>query len=114
MKDSVVVLLVNQEENEYSLIQNLLLEIQHIHFVVEQATTFEEAADKLDAVRLDVALIDYEIGTRTVLELLSRFGQSKVPIIVLTDGDDDSAPLKAVQAGAVDCLIKDRLNATLL
>ena len=114
MKDSVVVLLVNQDENEYSLIQNLLLEIQHIHFAVERATSFEEASDKLDTVRLDVALIDYEIGTRTVLELVSRFAQSKVPIIVLTEGDDESAPLKAVQAGAVDCLIKNRLNATLL
>jgi len=114
MKDSVVVLLVNQKENEYSLIQNLLLEIQHIHFAIERATTFEEASDKLDTLRHDVALIDYEIGTRTVLELLSRFAQSKVPIIVLTKGDDESAPLKAVQAGAVDYLIKDRLNATLL
>ena len=114
MKDSVVVLLVNQEKNDYPLIRNLLLEIQHIHFAVERATTFEEASDKLNTLRYDVALIDYEIGTRTVLELLPRFAQSKVPIIVLTGGDDESAPLKAIHAGAVDYLIKDRLNATLL
>jgi signal transduction histidine kinase len=114
MKDSVVVLLVSQEENDYSLMQHLRLEMLHLHLEVERATTFEEASDKLDTLRPDVALIDYEIGTRTVLELLSRFGQSKVPIIVLTEGDDQSASLKAIQAGAVDCLIKDPLNATLL
>src|SRR5215831_882069 len=114
MKDSVFVLLVTQEENDYLLIQNLLLEIQHIHFAVERATTFEQASGKLDTLRHDVALIDYQFGTHTVLELLSRFVQPKVPIIVLTERDDESAPLKAIQAGAVDYLIKDGLNATLL
>jgi signal transduction histidine kinase len=114
MKDSVVVLLVTQEKNDYLLIQNLLLEIQHTHFAVERATSFEEASDKLDTLRHNVALIDYKIGTRTVLELVTRFAQSNVPIIVLTEGDDQSAPLKAIQAGAMDYLIKDHLNATLL
>jgi signal transduction histidine kinase len=113
MKDSVLVLLVNQKEKDYLLIQNLLLEIQDTPFAVERATTFEEASDRLAACP-DVALIDNELGTCSILELLSRFAPSKVPIIVLTESDDQSADLKATQAGAMDYLAKDRLNTTLL
>jgi signal transduction histidine kinase len=113
MKDAVLVLLVNQEKTD-RLLQDLLLEIQDRHFAVERAATFEEACDKLDTLRPDIALIDYELGTGAVLALLSRSAQSKVPIIVLTEEDARSDTLEAVQAGAVDYLIKDRLNAMLL
>jgi signal transduction histidine kinase len=114
MKSSVLVLLVNQEKTDDRLLQNLLVEIQDRRFAVERAATFEEACDKLDTLRPDIALIDYELGTRTILALLSRFAESKVPIIVLTEEGDRSDALEAIQAGAVDYLIKDSLNATLL
>jgi signal transduction histidine kinase len=114
MTDSVLILLVNQETTDDSLLQNLLLEIQDRHFAVERAATFEEACDKLDTLRPDIALIDYELGAFTVRALLSRFAQSKVPIIILTEEGDRSDTLEAIQAGAVDTLIKNRLDATLL
>src|SRR5690242_19452531 len=113
MKDSVLVLLVNQEKTDDRLLQNLLLEIHDRHFAVERAATVEEACRKLDRLRPDIALIDYEPGTRSVLAVISRFAQSRVPIIILTEGDR-SDTVEAIEAGAVDYLIKDRLNATLL
>src|ERR1051326_3902440 len=62
----------------------------------------------------DIFLIDYRLGNHDGLELLSRFGSAKIPIIMLTGDDNPAIDLKAMQLGAMDYLIKGRIDAPLL
>jgi PAS domain S-box-containing protein len=70
--------------------------------------------EKLAERSMDAILLD--VGRGSVAELLehAREMTPDVPIIVLTDTDSEDEALRAVSAGAQDCLVKSRLTGPLL
>jgi signal transduction histidine kinase len=114
MTDVRPVLLVDDDEDDYRLTRDLLSEIVHTRFTLDWVNTFEAGRREMKRARHDVVLVDYRLDGHNGLELLAEFAGGKVPIIMLTGEDDRSIDLQAMQLGAMDYLLKGRINAPLL
>jgi signal transduction histidine kinase len=114
MTETVSVLLVDDDEDDYRLTKDLLAEIPHTRFALKWVPTFEKAAEEMKLAEHDIFLIDYRLGKHDGLQLLSQFAKSKVPIIILTGQDDRAVDLQAMRLGAMDYLVKGHIDAPLL
>ncbi len=108
------VLLVEDDEDDYVIIRDLLSEIEELD--LEWVSDYDEAAGALGRGEHDVCLLDYRLGGRSGLDLLraASEGGSGVPMILLTGRGDRELDLEAMQAGAVGYLVKGQIDAPLL
>ena len=68
--------------------------------------------EKFDAVLLDLSVSDSLGGSEDLAVLKARW--STVPIVVLTDINDENTALSLLGWGAQDCLVKGRFHRKLL
>ena len=114
MNNAVIrILLVEDDEDDYLITHDLLGEIEHIHFVVEWATTPDEARTRMASAQFDICLLDYRLGRHNGLELIGAFREQgfRAPIILLTGQNDYDTDRKAMAAGASDYLVKGQIDA---
>ncbi len=111
-----VVLLVEDDRDDFFLTQDLLKGIDREPHRVVWAASYEAAKNELEERSFDVALVDYRIDGRTGLEFISQVGCNfpQTPMILLTGLQDPGLDLAAQQAGAADYLAKDNLTVELL
>ncbi len=116
-KPPVRLLLIEDDPDDARLIQEM------IHSAGGELRATLEVVERLDAgmelVRepgRDAALLDLGLPDSTGLATLESFLETDpaVPVIILTAIDDGELGARAVQAGAQDYLVKDRLDGTLL
>ena len=109
------VLLIEDEENDYIWVRDMLSDIPSVKFHLDWISTYEEAKAEICRSRHDVFLIDYRLGARDGLELLRDVMEAgcKVPIIFLTGQGDYGVDIEAMKAGAADYLVKSQINADL-
>ena len=83
---SVKVLLVEDDEDDYILIKDLLLEIPHREFHLHWASTYQEGLDAMEADDHDVCLLDFRLGKESGLDMLKVAKERNylTPIIFLT------------------------------
>ena len=108
------VLLVEDDEDDYVIIRDLLAEIEE--FDLEWVTDYAGALNAIAREEHDVCLLDYRLGERSGLELLREASGRGygTPMILLTGQGDRKVDLQAMQAGAADFLVKGRIDAPLL
>ena len=116
------VLLIDDDEDDYIITRELLIDIKYQfghgerNFELEWADSYETGLTAISEQRHDVYLIDYHLGAYSGLDLL-REAISKGctnPLILLTGQGDRAIDIKAMQAGASDYLVKDQIDAPLL
>jgi DNA-binding response OmpR family regulator len=114
--DPITVLLVEDDEDDYIILNELLLEIEARKFRLDWATTYDAAVEKMARNEHDVFLVDYVLGERNGVDLLNEAQEKgcKAPIILLTGRGDREVDLAAMKAGAADYLDKEELGASLL
>lgn len=115
MSNPLRILLVEGDEEEFLLIKELLHSWCLSPLDLQWVTTCEKALAVMKRNQHDIYLLNEQIGTEDGLELLrtSLAQGCQGPIIVLTSQDNRTIDLQAMQAGAVDYLIKSELTATL-
>lgn len=115
-KSETVVLVVEDDRDDFFLTQDILKGIQREPHRVIWAATYEAAKLELEERAIDVALVDYRIDGRTGLEFIAEVGSlfPHVPMILLTGLQDPDLDLAAQGAGAVDYIAKDSLSIELL
>lgn len=113
MRRQISVLLVEDDEDDQIMTQALLSEIDEPECVLTWARTFEEGLQRLTDGPFDVCLLDYALGERTGMELLSRALAAgvEVPIIFLTGQAERALDVEATRLGAADYLVKGRIHA---
>ena len=113
--EKLVVLVVEDDEDDFVLTKSLLDEIGDSRFDVQWSKSYEDALDKMagSSCHFDVCLLDYRLGAQTGLELLkdARGRGSKCPSILLTGQGAHEIDIEATLAGASDYLVKGDLNA---
>jgi len=117
MHDPVVrVLLVEDDEDDYVLTRDLLAEGFVGRVTVEWASTRSAGLELLTEALFDVALLDFNLGRETGLDLLreARARGCRTPVIMLTGQDDRTTDLNAMHAGAADYLVKGRVTSDML
>ena len=111
----IKVLLVEDDEDDYVLIRDLLDEVREQHFQLDWGASFEEALQTIEQQQHDVYLVDYRLGERNGLELLNTIeNQYSVPVIILSGQGDRELDIAALRSGAADYLDKTYLHSSLL
>src|SRR5258708_2053899 len=77
-------------------------------FVVEETETFAAAYKSFEAIRPDVAVLDFQLPDGTALDLLPKFKELEpsVPIIILTGFGSMELGVSLIKHGAEQCLAK--------
>src|SRR5258708_3403129 len=114
---TIRVLLVDDDEQEYALIRELLSGIEGVAYALDWADTYEAALAAVDRAEHDVYLIDYRLGAGhnglSVLREAKRRG-CQAPMIILTGYADAAVDEEALKSGAADYLIKGQVGADAL
>lgn len=115
-KSSIKVLLIEDNPGDARLVGEMLREAQDQPFRLEHVERLTEALGHVANEHYDVVLVDLTLpdahGICTVSHLQSA--QPELPIVVLTDENDENLALQAVQAGAQDYLVKGQGDGHLL
>lgn len=111
------VLLIEDDEDDYVLVSDLLASSRGEGFVVTWEQSYEAGLDALNRAEFDVCLVDYRLGERKGSDLIHSMMTSKresPPMIMLTGQKNSHSDIEALNAGAADYLEKDRIDAALL
>jgi signal transduction histidine kinase len=118
------ILLVEDDEDDYLIVQNLLSQIEGWAFDLDWVRTYDTALEALARRTYDVCLVDYRLNGHSGLDLLRQVsvtckaeaegGSSCPPMIMLTGYGNPKLDLAAMKAGAADYLIKGNIDATML
>ncbi|HEX4924455.1 MAG TPA: ATP-binding protein [Bdellovibrionales bacterium] len=112
----VRVLLIDDDEDDHFMIRELLSEMKERTFVVTWKPNYQDGLDALTSGNYDVCLLDHRLGEYTGLDLLRAAAQqgNTTPVILLTGFGDMELDIRAMQVGAADYLVKDKITAPLL
>ena len=108
------VLLVEDDEDDFVLIKELLSEVAHWKVELEWTSDYADALEKMNRGGYDAFLLDYRLGERDGLDLLREAPGLDAPVIFLTGQGDYAVDVEAMRAGAADYLVKDHVSAPLL
>lgn len=108
-------LLIDDDEDAYVLVRDFIAETT-VGWTVDWASTYERGIEGLATGHYAAALLDYHLGAKTGVDLLSavRGMENLPPIVLLTGQGDRTIDLAAIAAGASDYLDKGSLSPVLL
>ena len=114
--NSIRVLLIEDEETDYLLTRRMLSSVESQSFDLEWANSWQAGVDAIRRCGHDICLLDFRIGGGDGLELLkeSRDIGCKAPVILLTGIGDYRLDIEAMELGASDFLVKDKITPELL
>jgi signal transduction histidine kinase/DNA-binding response OmpR family regulator len=117
MKNSILkVLLVDDDEDDYLITSDLIGEIERSRYELEWASNYDQALELIGQHRHDVYLIDYRLGSRNGLDLIKAAIEDGCagPMILLTGQGDSEVDIMAMEAGAMDYLVKGQIDSSII
>ncbi len=109
---TVKLLIVDDDEDDFLLTRELLGEIDQ-DYQLDWASSFDEGLKLLSQSSHDLCLMDYKLGAQDGIALLREAQDVGFtgPIILLTGVHREEVDIQALEAGAVDYLVKADLSA---
>jgi two-component system cell cycle response regulator len=106
------ILLIDDERMQHHLVRQLFTRFTGEQFELEWRDTFEAGLATLLSGEFAACLLDYRLGARDGLELIraAREAGCRVPIIFLTAETGTDVDMQAMNAGAMDYLIKGEID----
>lgn len=113
---SIKVLVLEDNPADVRLLQVGLATDARARYDVDSAGSIAEALRLLDTYAYDVVLLDLTLRDSTGLESFHRLHDAAedLPVVILTQNEDDQLAVAAVAAGAQDYLVKGQTTAPLL
>ncbi len=113
---TVQVLLIEDDLAEARFLQEVLKGAPRSHFQLYHAKRLGEAISRLQAQSFDVALLDLTLPDSSGLDSLDLLLQEapSLPVVVLTNTNDNELAVSAVRRGAQDYLLKRSLQQEVL
>ncbi len=113
---AVRILVVDDDEEDYRILADLLRSIGPDRYELSWASTYEMGLEALRTSRCDVCLLDYRLGGHSGLDLLAEVTPlvDHPEIILMTGVGDRGVDVAAAKGGAADYLVKGELTAELL
>jgi two-component system, cell cycle sensor histidine kinase and response regulator CckA len=115
-RPDIQVLLIEDNLAEARLLQEILKDNLNSQFNVTHVLRLGAAILQLNSARFDVVLLDLTLPDSDGLASLDAVSHHmpSLPIVVLTNTNDDELAIKAVQHGAQDYLVKRHVNLDVL
>ena len=112
----LTVLLIEDNLEEAELIRLMLTQSRRETLEVEHVTRLQEGLKRLQGEPVDVVLLDFSLPDSSGLASFEKAREvaPHVPIVVLTNLDDEEIALRAVREGAQDYLVKRQVDKELL
>lgn len=109
-------LIVDSNEQDFSATRQMLDNLKAWQINPEWESTYEAALAKIKAATYDVCLLNCHNGHDDGLSFLREATKNGNPtsLILLVDSEDDPLTIEALNAGAVDYLVKDKIDSQLL
>ncbi|MEO1287697.1 MAG: PAS domain S-box protein [Chloroflexota bacterium] len=116
MLQDVRILLIDDIQTQFYLVEGLLLQAIGSRFTLDWVTTPQASLEMLNEHDYDVILLDYDLGQYTAVDFLKLFAEHDftIPVIVLTSHNRMDVDLAVMHAGATDFISKTQLNAEIL
>ncbi|MGK7917971.1 MAG: ATP-binding protein [Prochloraceae cyanobacterium] len=110
------ILLIEDNLAEARLLQEFLKEANHKQFSLVHVQRLQQALQLLEQESFDAILLDLTLPDSQGLSSLEPLMKKapSLPIVVLTNMNDDELAIEAVRQGAQDYLVKRQVNAKLL
>lgn len=110
------ILLIDDDRLQHALLQGFVGNFRGGPWTLEVAADYATGLKKLLSGRHAVCLLDYRLGERDGLELLreARVAGNSVPVVFLTGDASDETDDAAMEAGAMDYLVKGEITARML
>ncbi len=112
-KKPLNILIIDDDEEDYFIIGEHLRSINNGHlFSIDWCGKYEEATRLVCSGKYDLYFVDFRLGAQTGLDLIKHAIEvnCEEPIILLTGMGNQEIDIMAMQAGAVDYLVKSDLN----
>jgi two-component system cell cycle response regulator len=109
-------LCVDDDPLQHRVVERLVDEFVHTRYAFDGATSYDEGLAKLTSGKAAVCLLDYRLDRGTGIEMLRevrRLGLG-TPTIMMTVADSDDVDIAALDAGAVDFVLKAELTPRVL
>lgn len=116
MEQSLRILVVEDNEDDFFFINKYLISAEHYRFTVSRAIRLADALGVLEENGIDIVLLDLTLPDSSGIETFSTLHEAypKVPIVILTGLDDDDVGIGAVQDGAQDFISKGEYSGKML
>jgi PAS domain S-box-containing protein len=108
LRETLRVLVVEDNQGDVDLIREALSDTGFVNFQIESVSRLSEALALLKISGIDLILLDLGLPDSKGLETFRRLLEAKphIPVIILTGNDDQGTATLAVKEGAQDYLIK--------
>lgn len=106
------ILLIDDDRMQFRLTQAHIRSFQTDLYELEWAATYEEGLASLLSGNYAVCLLDYQLGPRNGLQLIREAVAAgcRTPIVFLTAETADRVDIEAMNAGALDYLVKGEIT----
>lgn len=110
--DLLKILIVDDDEEDFFITSSYINKIGSRNFEIEWCYKYDDALDHIKSENFNIYLIDYHLGAKTGLDLIKDATDNgwNHPFILLTGKGNHQVDILAMQAGAVDYLIKSELD----
>ena len=110
------VLLIDDDRMQYRVAQGVFASFQSDAYQLDWASTYDDGLARLLGGGYAACLLDYQLGDRDGLELIREAlaGGCCTPIIFLTAETADRVDIAAMNAGALDYLVKGEITGRML
>lgn len=110
------VLLVEEEDHRRESVREMLRDAEKPRIELEAVGYLSDALERLSEGGVDLILLDLDLPDSQGLVTFERLHAftPDVPIVVLTDLDDEDLALSTVQGGAQDFILREDVDAGLL
>ena len=110
------VLLIDDDRLQFRVTQAQVAAFHGDRYEVDWAGTYEEGLAKLSSGDYAACLLDYQLGERDGLQLIHEaiVAGCFTPIVFLTAETADQVDIAAMNAGALDYLVKSEITPRLL
>jgi diguanylate cyclase (GGDEF)-like protein/PAS domain S-box-containing protein len=113
--DATKILLIDNNPTDVLLLKRILAKDKRKKFEIEEVERLKDGVECLKQKNFDAILLNLFLPDSYGIETLQRLSAvSRVPIIVLASGDDETIASAVLKEGAQDCLFKDELYPSLL
>lgn len=116
MSDTINVLLIDDDEEDFLIVEDLLQDFRKRNYELTWVSSFQAAVEALENKNHHVILLDYRLGAQSGIDLMKKFNPLELsgPVILLTGQEDDELDDLATKTGIADYLLKSKLEPDLL